>query len=72
MRANLNILFVLTLGTLCGQSLGFWPFDFVAAYHDRQQPLFTDNPDSGVKRVAIIGEFRLILDIYNVLFFTVP
>lgn len=51
MYTGWNLVISLVLIALCGQSLGFWPFDVLAA---------KDGPDtvyenSKAKRIAIIG-----------------
>jgi hypothetical protein len=60
MWTRLNILLVFALSALYGQSLGFWPFDFVAGLNIRQSPN-SDGSDGGAKRVAIIGVFNYFI-----------
>lgn len=57
MWTRLNLLLVFAFGALYGQCLGFWPFDFVTGLST--QSLDSDQPHSGVKRIAVIGEFNL-------------
>jgi hypothetical protein len=67
MWTRLNVLIVFALSSLYGQSLGFWPFDFVAA----QRSLHTDKSDGSAKRIAIIGVSNFFL-VQTILCFPVP
>lgn len=64
MLMHFNVLFVLTLSALYGQSLGFWPFDIVAGL-DTKQHLDSNQADSGAKRIAIIGKCNSCLFLYS-------
>jgi hypothetical protein len=52
MWSRLNTILVFAFGLLYGQSLGFWPFDFVVGLNTWQTS--SDQLD-GAKRIAIIG-----------------
>jgi hypothetical protein len=60
MWTHLNILFVFVISALYGQSLGFWPFDFVFGLNTWQSPSL-DTLDGAAKRIAIIGAYTFFL-----------
>jgi hypothetical protein len=59
MWTRLNILFVLGLSTLYGNSLGFWPVNFIIG-ENSQHSLFSGQPDTSAKRIAVIGGYNSI------------
>jgi hypothetical protein len=64
MYGGWNLVVLLIFAAFCGQSIGFWPFDVLAA-KDGTEDVYGN---SNAKRIAIIGMSASFWDSLSVLF----